>query len=281
MSRAHSTIFVCFTLAALAACTSGKPPSTVEEGPASATGTVIPVEISFVRRGTHALVIGGKTTYYLESKSESLQAYEGQTVFVKGTLKKNTDPEDLPVLIVDTVKMSHGNESLHSWEVPTLNLRIKAPETWGATIEDGVVTFSLVGEESPLLTIKKLPSNRSLPRGSFLYAAGRRGSRTTPEKDTMQDVYIQETETVIHFHFDVSTQKSIKTVEEGQILLSEFENLFSSLTFLSDQSSSSLASGTGASIGIPCGGIAGILCPSGYFCDITDTVENIGRCRAL
>ncbi len=277
MHRATSAFFAFFTLAVLSACTHGNP-TTVRTGPGSATGVVIPVDVSLVRRGTHALVINGKTQFYLESKKENLQAYEGQTVFVRGTLESNFRSEDLPVMIVEFVNTAYGHEPLHAWEVPALNLSINAPETWDAKIEKGIVSFSLKNETSPLLTVS-LTSSGSLPPGTSLYVAGHRGVRTTTEKNVSQDVFIEDNGSVIHLHFDASTQTSVKRVEEGQILLSQFENLLSSLKFLTDQSSSSQLTGTGSET--PCGGIAGVLCPSGYFCDITDPQENIGQCRHL
>lgn len=285
MHRARSTFFVCITLALLTSCTRGSPPVPVKTGPASATGTLIPAEVSLTRRGSHALVVSGKTQFFLESKNENLQEFEGQTVFVSGNLEPNFRPEDLPVLVVERLRASRGQEPLHDWDVPALNLRIRAPETWGATIEKGVVSFMLPGEESPLLIVS-LTSSGSLPTGTPIFVAGRRGVRTTPEKGTVQDVYFSDKDVSVRFHFDASLQRSVQRVEEGQILLTQFENLLASASFLSDRSSSSSPTpsltGTGAATGgTPCGGSAGVLCPTGFFCDITDTVENIGRCRQL
>ncbi|MFA5799479.1 MAG: hypothetical protein WC840_00800 [Candidatus Peribacteraceae bacterium] len=285
MHRTRSAFCICIALTVLSACTRGSPPEPVKTGPASATGTLIPAEVSLTRRGSHALVAGGKTQFFLESKKENLQEFEGQTVFVSGNLEPNFRPEDLPVLVVEYLRASRGQEPLHDWDVPALNLRIRAPETWGATIEKGVVSFTLLGEETPLLIIS-LTSSGSLPSGAPIFVAGRRGVRTTPEKGTLQDVYFADKDVSIRFHFDVSRQRSVQRVEEGQILLTQFENLLASASFLSDRSSSSSLipslTGTGASTGgTPCGGSAGVLCPAGFFCDITDAVENIGNCRRL
>ncbi len=238
---------------------------------------LIPADVSLDRRGNHALVIDGKTQFFLESKNENLGAYEGQTVSVSGNLEGNVKAEDLPVLVVTSIKTAHGHEPLHSWDVPALDLRIKAPETWQAKIKDGIVSFSLSGETAPLLSITQVSQTGSLPSGTATYIAGRRGIRTTPERSTTQEIFIQEQDRIIRLQLDIPSQQSIKTVEEGQILLAQFENVLASLKFLSDQSSSAPATGTGA--GTPCGGTAGILCASGYFCDISDPIERIGICR--
>lgn len=43
-------------------------------------------------------------------------------------------------------------------------------------------------------------------------------------------------------------------------------------------SSSSYSSVSSISLGAPCGGTAGILCPAGQYCFITDPESNTGRC---
>ena len=42
---------------------------------------------------------------------------------------------------------------------------------------------------------------------------------------------------------------------------------------------SSMPAGSGE--GQPCGGLAGILCPSGLYCEITDLEQNIGVCKQI
>jgi hypothetical protein len=63
-----------------------------------------------------------------------------------------------------------------------------------------------------------------------------------------------------------------------------------SVVFSSDASSSSSslsqgsslsAAATGSGAGLPCGGTAGILCPGGFYCDITDVANNVGRCKKI
>jgi hypothetical protein len=53
---------------------------------------------------------------------------------------------------------------------------------------------------------------------------------------------------------------------------------------LSSDGTSSQAEGSssfGSAQGIPCGGEAGILCPAGFYCEITDVEANVGRCKTL
>jgi hypothetical protein len=57
------------------------------------------------------------------------------------------------------------------------------------------------------------------------------------------------------------------------------------LRFSSSSSATAVYQGGSGAVtsvaGIPCGGAAGILCPSGQYCEITDSASNIGRCRAV
>ncbi|OGJ63159.1 hypothetical protein A3A67_01625 [Candidatus Peribacteria bacterium RIFCSPLOWO2_01_FULL_51_18] len=274
LSRRISVAILISALIFLSSCTN-KPPIDFRIGPAAATGTIIPVEVSLVRRGTHALAIDGETKFYLESKIENLRSYEGLSAFVRGRIETNVRSEDLPVMVVDFVKTAYGQESLHIWEIPALDLRIKAPDSWDAKIEKGIVTFYLKNEPRPLIVVSKTSSG-SMPPGSSIYIAGRRAVRATQENNTVRDIYVEDSDSVINFHFDVSAQNSVKRVEEGQILISQFDNLILSLGFLSDKNTPEPSAGSGSSV--PCGGSAGILCGAGYFCDITDTVENIGKC---
>jgi hypothetical protein len=63
----------------------------------------------------------------------------------------------------------------------------------------------------------------------------------------------------------------------------EFRRFLQSVIFQKKSSSSAATtmSGSNASAGIPCGGTAGILCPAGQYCEITDSATNIGRCRSV
>lgn len=245
-------------------------------GPTSATGTLIRAENSLIRRGSHILVVDGEKTYFVESRTQNLTALEGQTVTAEGTLEPNTSPSDLPVLVAKTVKRSHGDEDLHRFEIPTLNLRIGVPETWAGSISNKVASFMLEGETTPILTIRLMSGSTLPPGGSAMFIKNRRGTRIEGQGNSAV-VYILEKNTVIELHFDPAMQEQLKTEEDGAVVASQFERALGTLSFLTDREATVQTTGSGASA--PCGGAAGTLCPTGYFCNITDTELQIGQCK--
>ena len=248
----------------------------VHYGPASATGTLIKADLSLTRRGTHLLIVKGERTYFVESRDVNLSEFEGREVGIGGTLEPNTTPSDLPVLVAKSIKASLGDEGLHIWEIPVLNLSIKAPKPWIGKIEKKVATFSLQGEALPILTVKLL-SGSTLPQGSSFYVQNRRATRTKPSAGGVQEVYILEKDSVISLQFDPTEQKTLKTLDETRVLEAEFEQLLSDLKFISDSKFTGTKTGSGS--GVPCGGGAGILCAPGFYCAIMDSANQIGECR--
>ena len=260
----------------LSACTK-KTISSSPLGPVSATGTLIPAESSLVRRGTHLLLENGVKMYYVESKTENLVTYEGQTVHIEGIAEANTGKSDLPVLIVGSVTALHNDSAIHVWEIPVLDLRITTPDAWNAGIVKSVASFLLPGEKTPILTVS-VANETALPAGTPFYVANHRAVRIAALAGSgAEEIYLQNKTVILHLHFDASTQAGVTTMEDGKLLQSEFENALSSVQFISD--SSNTATGTGSGLVTPCGGVAGVLCPAGYFCDVFDNAAKIGKCR--
>ncbi len=249
----------------------------VQYGPTTATGTLVTAEQSLTRRGTHKLIIGGKLTYFVESRTENLSDYEGQVVSVGGTLEPNSTPEELPVLIIETIKGLDQNVDLRRFEVPELNLRIGIPVGWQGSIKDHVAMFMMPDETDPLLTIRRMSGSSLPPGGSPLYIKNRRTTRI-PLDGGASEIYILDKDTVIHMHFDPALQKSIRTKEDGDIVNAQFERVLSSVSFLSDRETTTVVSGSGS--GLPCGGTAGNRCPTGSFCDVTNFETRTGQCKA-
>ncbi len=260
----------------LGACTKDDGPK-IDYGPTSATGTLIKAENSLVRRGSHILVVENVKKYFVESRTQNMADLEGQTVYVQGTLEANTSKSDLPVLVAESVKRSHGDEDLHRFEIPTLNIRIGVPQTWEGSIKNKVATFMLPGETNPLLTIRLMSGTTLPPGGTSIFIKNRRGTRIEGQGNS-EDVYILEKDTVIELHFDPAMQQQLKTEEDGAVVASQFERALGTLSFLTDKESITQVTGSGA--GTPCGGAAGILCGAGYFCNITDLENQIGQCKA-
>lgn len=245
-------------------------------GPMTATGILIRADVSLIRRGSHALVIGEKTVFYVESRTQNLSDFEGLTVNVSGTLEKNADEADLPVLVAESMKGPTENEDMRRFEAPFLNLRLGVPESWKGSIKDGTASFRLEGEAEPLMTIRQM-SGTTLPPGNPLFIKNRRTTRLDTEQGS--DLYILEKATVIHIHFDAATQKQLTTKEEADIVTAQFQRVLSAISFITDREAATPSTSSGSST--VCGGVAGIVCEAGFFCNITDFETRIGICKRL
>ncbi|MSR67413.1 hypothetical protein EXS65_01110 [Candidatus Peribacteria bacterium] len=248
-------------------------------GQVSGTGTLIPADVSLIRRGSHLFLIDGKQTYYVESKTENLVAVEGQTVYLEGIAEKNTSPDDLPVLMVQKLTSVKGDSGLHLWNIPALDIQLQTPSTWQATIQKSVASFLLPGEEIPLMVIS-ISGSGSLPTsGSEYYLSGHRAVRIGADGSGKVDVFVEDNDSILQLHFDVSTQRSIERMEDAKLLESEFEFALNSIKFLRDKRETN--SGSGDTLSTQCGGADNILCPQGSFCDVYDSALKIGKCRVI
>ncbi len=248
-------------------------------GPVSGTGTLIPADVSLLRRGSHLFLINGKQTYYVESKTENLVAVEGQTVYLEGIAEKNTSKNHLPVLIISKLTSVKGDSGLHLWNIPALDIQLQTPNAWKGNIQKSVASFLLPGEEIPLLIIR-ISGSGSLPTGgSEYYLSGHRTVRIGTQGSGKADVFVEDNDSILHIRFDVSTQRSIERVEDAKLLESEFEFALNSIKFLSDKRGTN--TGSGDLLSAPCGGAANILCPQGSFCDVFDPALKIGKCRSI
>lgn len=252
---------------ALSACGSSTP--SVYVGPVSQTGTLVSTGVSLIRRGTHVLKVDGKSFYYLESKNENLQAFDNQRVFLEGVSEANTYAEYLPVVVVSKIKALDSSTTTHTWKVPALNMSIVTPDDWVGSIEKNTVTFRLKETNEPLLTIMQ-KNDTALPQGKPLRLAGKAGVKIDRDKNA-QDIYLPDGNRILTLHFTPPDTAPSS-------LLDAYATTLATLTFLTSSSSSALHPTTGSGAGMPCGGPAGVLCPSGFYCDIQDTKLNIGKC---
>ncbi len=273
----------CIAVVGLFGCRSKPPVVTLPTGPVSVTGFLKPVPLSLVRRGTHVVVSGGSELYFVQSSAVPLSRYEEEEVTMSGTLALNSDLSELPILTVTGIER-HGQDT-QSVHLAPLEVRFDIPESWRREEETGTgsVRFSASGSLRSILTVAR-SSLTGLPAGTPAIVDGERGVRVMPEGSTDQIVYVLRMKAVsgktvpaiISFTF---TPGSDGTLPVSPVL---FQNILRSVRFdRSGGSSSSISSRTGSGTylsGQPCGGSAGILCPSGFYCSITDVTENIGIC---
>jgi hypothetical protein len=244
------------------------------QGPQTLTGVLVPVPLSLVRRGTHELMQNGAPVYYAESSTLDLRNFEGMDAVFQGALELNTDPTDLPVLVISGATLIAL--PVHTWTVPALHLTLDAPDAWSATQFNDGAQFTQSGSLQVLLSVHSSPLTQ-LPDGVLENVAGNRAVEVTGTGG--QIVYIQHGRDILVVRLE---QAATDTLSD-QVL----NHIIHSIHFTQDTNSSfssqAPASSSGGSVptGIPCGGPAGILCPQGQYCEVTDRATNIGHCKAL
>ncbi len=246
-------------------------------GPYTATGTVSATGASLYRRGTHLLLMSGRPRFYLESKTLNLNEYQDDLVVVQGELTVNTYAKFLPVLQVASIRKIDApkEEETQEYTVAALSLSLKAPSMWKSILAGGKLSFAHPKEEKPFVTIEK-STVTDLPEGVPLRIDGRNGIRVVEEGTGAHRVFVQlSNEETILFTFAPQGQESMQ-------LRDVFYTMLQSVRFTMANSSSSAGS-TEVIQGSrqPCGGSAGVLCPSGEYCDVREIDTGIGICRSL
>lgn len=260
----------------ISACTKGEIP-TLPQGPQSVQGILRATDISLVRRGSHLLYQDGAEHAYVESSKVNLRAYENQMVTLSGSYELNTDPTLLPVLVVDAV--TSFEETTKEWLLPALGISLEAPVDWERKSTAGKVHFHLPGDEIPLVTLysQVRPTNEEdLPKGVSVVVDGFPAIRVTDDVTGSQTIYVVQTDTLLTIIYNPPTD------DQAESLRPDWLHLLASITFdRSVQTSSKSSTNTSAVTGGACGGPAGILCPKGQYCEITDAQNDIGVCKAL
>lgn len=244
-------------------------------------GTLLPVELSLSRRGTHVLTVDDENIAYVESQTVNLRQYELTDVGVTGTFHANTDPSDLPVLIVTAIRPIDLPSV--AVDVPSVGLRLRVSPEWNMSTFDDGVAFTLTGSSTPILRIMR-SSLTQLPPGNALFIGGY-GAVRLDGPTGVQTVHLQAGRNIITFTWD-----SADTTQ-----LAQFAQLLRTAIVSSSQSSSrkpmtggflqlpSSAASAGSSTPYrpqPCGGPAGVLCPAGTYCAV-HSADGVGSCVPL
>jgi hypothetical protein len=247
-------------------------------GPQTLTGTLLQSELSLKHRGTHVLLQGDNKRVYVESTVVNLRPFEQLEVTLKGTFVANTNPSDPPVLVVTDAKPIEPPAA--DAAIPSLGLTVRSPLAWSPRLFDDGVRFTMTGTTTVVLTIAK-SSLSSLPPGTAMQVGGASAVRVhdTSGSDV---VYVRSGRQILTFTF---TPPATKAADAEKL----FVFLLRTVTFNGVSSSRGTGSGgvttysgsTTSLGGTPCGGPAGILCPSGSFCMVTDNVSDIGVCVKL
>jgi len=249
-------------------------------------GTLEQAPFSSIRRGTHVLSQDGEDVYFVESLTLNLRTYEGKEVELVGTLEHNSDPSALPVLVVSQV-LSSAVDGARSWTIPLLSLTMTTPAVWNANIEQDTVRFTASGSAKTTLIVTAVQQSDAVFTASAnaAFTVGSRRAVRVPG-DRVDTVFLERqpggsgTVPVLRFTFDTALSPDDGVRERLE------KSIVSSVVFKGDSASSRSSassrpqSSASGSTGMPCGGPAGILCPAGQYCNITDLTTDSGRCRA-
>jgi len=261
-------------------------PRPLPQGTQTMTGTLVPAELSLTRRGTHMLKVDGDNVAYVESKTVSLRQFELTEVGVVGTFQHNTDPSDMPVLVVTSVRAVEI--PARTLDLPSVGLTLRVPHDWTVETFDDGVAFSLTGSTSPLLRVMRSALTR-LPQGTPMFIGGYDAVRIDGD-DGAQTVHLEGGRTIVTFTW---------TPDGNDEYAPAFAQLLRTAVVRSVAASSprsatgaqavSRAPATGSAVSAgaaasakpqPCGGPAGILCPAGTYCAV-NSPDGVGTCVSL
>lgn len=280
LSRAFMCQGISVLLAAVAAISvSGcnDDPIILPEGVQVLTGTLLPTDISLLRRGTHVLRIEDTDTYYVESTHENLSKYEQKLVVLEGTLSHNVESSFLPVLdVLRVVDVLGDTQKL--WEIRSLNLSLSVPEAWRGEIKEGSAIFIAPGGSEPIVSIERSISGSMVDTtgGVPIVLGNTRAIRVIDEATGKQMVKVEREDSSIIFFFTPGDHSNVNE------LRADWLTILSTVSFRREvQTPNDPIRGSGSAVGGHCGGTAGILCAAGQYCDVTNLQENIGVCKRL
>lgn len=248
----------------------------IPEGVQTLSGALQPVDLSLVRRGTHVLLQDGKQIYYVESSAVNLRSYEGMDVVVKGTVEANSNESYLPVLVATEVK--ENIVPSREEEVSLLNINLRIPLDWVTQEFDDGVSYSRTVAGPSVLKLYK-STMAYLPSGTPLVIGGERAVRIQKAGSGSVLLHVQHGKNF--FTISYTPESGMTDVDLLRVLKSIVFTNKSSSSSSSGSGSVVVPSGSGSQVGMPCGGEAGILCPAGSYCGITDTATGIGHCVLL
>jgi len=271
MRTSFSLFCALLSVFVLSACGNGVQPP-LPSGEQVIIGVLKPAELSAVRRGSYFINQDGVNVYYAESSLVNLRMYENKQVTLRGVLAHNTDPNDLPVLVVESIV--DVEETVESHTLSDLHVTVETPRSWKLLKREGQFQFRIDTEEDPIVVIYE-EKGGVLPEGGVpIVVDATRATRLIDELSGAHIVSIKQSESILVLRFTPGERINADRLRE------EFLTLLKSVHLepIKDENIPSIGTG---SLSTPCGGTAGILCPDGYFCEIQDVEQNIGKCRKI
>lgn len=258
----------------LAACGKDTVVQNISEGPQTIYGVLRAAPIALDRRGTHILSGSGSDIAYVESPTLHLRQYEGRTVTIRGIVQKNIDEAFLPVLVAEDIVVH--DPQYRTVQSSALGVRFQLPELWSQSGSGQRLTFRLPGENNDVLIITKEPTDL-LPAGTPMVVASKRAMRVEGP-GSHQTVHLPVGDAIVVFTLTPPGDAALAAEATASFL-----HMLNTVVITAQQQSGSgtglPSSGSGSALS--CGGPAGLLCPSGYYCAVTDRTNNIGICAQI
>ncbi len=243
---------------------------TEELGPFSGTGSIFNADVSLVRRGSHLFRTEEGQEYFLESKTVNISEFTGKKVWLEGVREKNTKGTT-PVIVLQTVRLVDADDV--EWSLPQMGIHITLPRHWQKEEQRQEVRFTRSG--STMLRLSTISG--ALKEGKEIFI-GTEKATLQSDAETVSVSLSQGKKTInISLNKEAFCQYEDCTIIHPEEWLEELlqKNVQREMEDVVPKSASSQQGGS-----MPCGGEAGILCPSGSFCDIHDVAHQIGTCKA-
>lgn len=274
----NALVLTAFSLLFLAACTGEPTLHPLPEGSQTLTGTVIPTTISTGRRGSYILKQDGEDVAYLESATVNLREFQGRSTAFRGHFEHNIDTTDLPVLVVESVVSSE--ETVRDWASPILSMNAQVPIRWGISGTGTFVSFIPIGSLRPVVHLEMM-SGKPLPSGITLTVGGGKAIRFLDELSGEQRIAVERTGGYLEIAFTPQREDDLEQARAEWLAFLRSLRIGGVVTAGGSSRNAVSSASTGSREGQPCGGLAGILCPAGFYCAITDLEQNIGVCRKI
>jgi hypothetical protein len=272
MYKVNTFLISSFFLCSLLGC-SQEPVKEVPQGTFTFTGSLLQAPLSTVRRGTHILEVSPTKRILLASTGSLLSTLVTHKVQVQGVFHANIDPTDEPVLEVSTVS---DLSQLFTTVSYFRGMTFSVPIDWVSASAGSRMVFSNSGAQQFL--VLQVQSG-SLPKtGESILCGMHIGVSTVSSMQTRESVCELGNQRILKLSYSPPPNQEL-----AESLRLHITSLLRSLNTSSTRSSSSSIAGSGSSVtqGQPCGGEAGILCPSGSYCSMSDSKSTVGRCVLL
>lgn len=253
------------TICVVTGCTTDTLPA--NERNIALRGVITPVPLDLINSTTHHFTDVDGMVYKAKSNIIFLREYEALSATIIGDIQYQA--HSAPILTITSVQEVH-EKRIKEIQIPTLGINLSIPSLWQLTSKNGVLTIAM--QQSGATVTLANTTLTVVPTGTSV-------SQSLPAVRV-------STEFGDSLYYLASPVGIISLRPSAIVTLAQMQELLQIITLLPSSSSVSSAaiSQSGSllpSIGPVCGGSAGLLCPTHYYCNVTDTVTSIGRCALI